>query len=286
MNDYKEAVHLFDTVVHPPILPDGEKLNAINELCKYFAEELQNQPTIPEDANEKRKLLRALLNIRPPLSISAHIQNLLDRVLWSERVDAGIVEPQEITPVLLGDNFSLHLWHGDICRLDCDAIVNAANNKLLGCFHPLHSCIDNAIHTGAGPRLREDCHTIMTLQDDDEETGSAKITRAYNLPSRFVLHTVGPIVQTVLQEKHKQLLASCYRSCLALAAETKQVKSIAFCCISTGVFGFPAKPAAEIAIEIARQWAQENPGVFERIIFNVFTENDFELYRYAFNIAG
>jgi O-acetyl-ADP-ribose deacetylase (regulator of RNase III) len=222
-------------------------------------------------------LLRALLNIRAPKPIPNEILQTLDRFLWTERMDRGIVEAD----TLQGGQEKLFLWRGDICALRVDAIVNAANSKLLGCFQPMHSCIDNAIHSGAGPQVREDCNKIMLLQETDEETGGAKITRSYNLPSRFIIHTVGPIVQGPLREEHTQLLASCYRSCLETAAETRMIKSIAFCCVSTGVFGFPAKEAAGIAVETVRQWLASHSGIPEKVVFNVFTEKDYELYRNA-----
>jgi O-acetyl-ADP-ribose deacetylase (regulator of RNase III) len=279
LNSYAKQIHLFEAITRPGLLTAVDKAQILPELCEFFIYETTTQKTtIPETHDEQRRLLRALLNVRPPRKIPGEIMNLLDRFLWTERNESGIIETALLQPAAE----KMYLWRGDICRLNCDAIVNAANNKLLGCFQPLHSCIDNAIHTSAGPRVREDCAAIMMIQGADEETGNAKITRAYNLPARFILHTVGPIVQSALQNKHKQLLVSCYRSCLDLAAETKQIQSIAFCCISTGVFGFPAKPAAKIAVETVRYWLQENPGTINQIIFNVFTENDFELYTDAF----
>jgi O-acetyl-ADP-ribose deacetylase (regulator of RNase III) len=282
LNDYAKQIHLFEPVKHPAVFSTVEKTIALNELVRFFANELPQNITIPEAYEEQRRFLRALLNIRFPKKIPLEIADTLDRFLWRERKEAGIIETSEMQ----SEAPNMYVWRGDICRINCDAIVNAANNKLLGCFQPLHSCIDNAIHTGAGPQVREDCNAIMTIQGKDEETGKAKITRAYNLPSRFILHTVGPIVQTELREKHKQLLASCYLSCLDLAAETRTIKSIAFCCISTGVFGFPAKPAVKVAIDTVRQWLEENPKTITQVIFNVFMENDYELYRNAFKTNG
>jgi O-acetyl-ADP-ribose deacetylase (regulator of RNase III) len=275
INDYAGRIDLFEPFVRPALLTAAEKKRALHDICGFFANEQQR--TIPKDYGEQRLLLRALLNIRAPKPIPNDILKTLDRFLWTERMDTGVVEAD----TLQGGPGKLFLWRGDICTLRVDAIVNAANKKLLGCLQPLHFCIDNAIHSGAGPQLREDCNNIMLLQKTDEETGGAKITRAYNLPSRFIIHTVGPIVQGALREEHKQLLASCYRSCLETAVETKMIQSIAFCCISTGVFGFPAKEAAGIAVETVRQWLASHSGIPGKVIFNVFTEKDYELYRNA-----
>jgi O-acetyl-ADP-ribose deacetylase (regulator of RNase III) len=281
LNDYKEQIHLFEPIVRPPLLTTSEKTSVLTKLCNYFARECPQQIIVPETATEQRKLLRVLLNIRHPHTIPVETLKLLDSFLWTERIDSGVVEMACLKPAV--DN--LFLWHGDICRLDVDGIVNAANEKMLGCFQPLHSCIDNAIHSAAGPIVREDCHTIMSMQNKDEKTGGAKITRAYNLPSRFILHTVGPIVQESVEEIHKQLLASCYISCLDLAAETGKITSIAFCCVSTGVYGFPAPLAVPIVVETVRTWLLKNPGIIERIVFTVFTGNDYDLYYTYFDKA-
>jgi len=173
----------------------------------------------------------------------------------------------------------LYLWQGDITTLKVDAIVNAANSALLGCFAPLHACIDNCIHTFAGIQLRLACNELMKKQGHEEGTGLCKITPAFNLPSRYVLHTVGPIIYTRVGEREKLLLASCYKNCLAAAAE-KRLESIAFCCISTGVFRFPADLAAQIAVETVEKWLLENPdSSVKKVVFNVFGNKDFEIYR-------
>ena len=171
----------------------------------------------------------------------------------------------------------LYLWQGDITRLKVDAIVNAANSQMLGCFQPLHNCIDNCIHTYAGIQLRLKCNEIMQAQGHEEETGKAKITPAYNLPCEYVIHTVGPIVQGPLTKKHEELLASCYQSCLDIAEENG-VKSIAFCCISTGVFMFPNKRAAEIAVETVKNWLDET-GSDMKVVFNVYKDIDYLFYK-------
>jgi O-acetyl-ADP-ribose deacetylase (regulator of RNase III) len=173
----------------------------------------------------------------------------------------------------------LSLWRGDITQLKTDAIVNAANSALLGCFQPFHACIDNAIHAAAGPRLRADCHALMTLQGHEEPTAHAKVTRGYHLPARFVVHTVGPIFDATQPGRMSALLAQSYQACLDLAAQVEPIRSIAFPCISTGVFGFPAPPAAHIAVDTVRTWLREHPGRFDQVVFNVFSQKDEALYR-------
>ena len=185
----------------------------------------------------------------------------------------GITQLVDLQPVQEG----IYLWQGDITTLRCDAIVNAANSQMLGCFAPCHGCIDNAIHTYAGVQLRLACGELMQQQGHEEETGKAKITPGFNLPCRYVLHTVGPIVGGRLTKRDQQLLASCYRSCLELA-EQNNVKSIAFCCISTGEFHFPNEKAAEIAIQTVKEYRERTYSKME-VIFNVFKETDLNIYR-------
>ena len=171
----------------------------------------------------------------------------------------------------------IYLWQGDITTLRCDAIVNAANSQLLGCFVPCHGCIDNAIHSFAGVQLRLACQQLMQREGHEEGTGEAKITPAFNLPCRYVLHTVGPIIYGSVTETDRKLLADCYRSCLELAS-AYGLRSVAFCCISTGEFHFPNRLAAEIAIKTVGEWQKENPGQME-VIFNVFKDNDYKIYQ-------
>ena len=185
----------------------------------------------------------------------------------------GITTLSDLEPIQKG----IYLWRGDITTLQCDGIVNAANSRLLGCFCPNHGCIDNAIHTFAGVQLRLACAKLMRKQGHEEETGKAKITPAYNLPCRYVLHTVGPIIKGCLTQQDCDLLASCYRSCLELA-EQNGLKSIAFCCISTGEFYFPNDKAAEIAIQTVKKYKERTPSEIE-VIFNVFKELDYNIYR-------
>ena len=228
---------------------------------------------IPSTEPEQRQLLRSLFNIRMPANISDSFLKVQNEYLQEELRRNGITELSDLTPVEPG----IYLWQGDITTLACDAIVNAANSGMTGCYQPCHNCIDNCIHTYAGIQLRNDCAEIMERQGYEEPTGQAKITSAYNLPCKYVIHTVGPIVQGRLTSKHEKMLASCYRSCLATAEENR-CKSIAFCCISTGVFGFPQRRAAEIAVQTVRDYRAETRSNIE-VIFNVFKNEDYEIYR-------
>ena len=227
---------------------------------------------LPADREEKRALLRALFNLRPPLPADERLLAVQDEYLAEELRARGTTLAAELAP-LSGD---ICLWQGDITTLAADAVVNAANNAMLGCFVPCHRCIDNAIHTYAGIQLRLACHELMERQGHEEPTGGAKITPAFNLPSRYVIHTVGPIVYASLTRRERDELASCYRSCLKLAREN-DLKSVAFCCISTGEFRFPNAAAAQIAVDTVREVLKEE-GVGMRVIFNVFKDIDREIY--------
>ena len=208
-----------------------------------------------------------------PHSPSEAFLQIQDAYLRQEAAQKGVTDLNTLRPVEEG----IYLWRGDITTLRCDAIVNAANSGLLGCFYPCHGCIDNAIHTYAGVQLRLACAALMEQQGHEEETGKAKITPAFNLPCRYVLHTVGPIVHGKLTQKEEEQLAACYRSCLDLAGQ-HAVKSIAFCCISTGEFHFPPRQAAEIAVETVRAYRAQTHSNLE-VIYNVFQERDYNIYR-------
>ena len=249
-----------------------QKLNEIllAEQPAYHAQAAQVEKT----EKAQRELLRALMNVRPPRPLSAEFLRMQDALLSAERESRGVVDVMALPAV--PSDARIVLWQGDITRLNADAIVNAANSALLGCFIPCHRCIDNAIHSAAGLQLRAACEELMKRQGHPEPTGAAKITAGYNLPARHVLHTVGPIVSGALTEEHRQLLASCYRSCLAVAAENG-LKSVAFCCISTGEFHFPNAAAAEIAVREVRAFLAENTSV-ERVVFNVFKDADLHIY--------
>lgn len=229
---------------------------------------------IPKSEQDQKNLLRALMNVRMPEPISEEILAVQDEYLLEENRLAGITDVSNLKPCGLSDQ--IYLWQGDITTLKVDAIVNAANSGMTGCYQPLHNCIDNIIGSKAGIRLRLRCHCIMQEQGHPEPTGQAKITPGYNLPCRCIIHTVGPIVEGLLTAEHERLLASCYRSCLQLAKEN-HLESIAFCCISTGVFMFPNQRAAEIAVETVRDWLNET-GSTMRIVFNVFKDLDREIY--------
>ena len=228
---------------------------------------------IPEDEESQKQLLRSLFNIRMPRPAGQEFIAVQDAYLQEELRCRGITELDDLQPVQDG----IYLWQGDITALRCDAIVNAANSQMLGCFVPCHRCIDNAIHTFAGIQLRLACAEQMRRQGHEEETGKAKLTPAFNLPCRYVLHTVGPIVGSRLTKRDEELLASCYRSCLELA-EQHGIKSVAFCCISTGEFRFPNEKAAEIAIRTVKECRERTQSKTE-VIFNVFKERDLHIYR-------
>lgn len=237
---------------------------------------------LPDDPRQAFDLYRALCNVRMPSGDTGHtlpddFYKVQSEVLKNITEEKGITEAAALPPAKLDHRLSL--WQGDITTLQVDAIVNAANSQMLGCFSPLHGCIDNIIHTMAGVELRETCYQIMKAQGHEEPTGSAKITPGYNLPAHFVIHTVGPIVSGWLTGKDKELLSSCYRSVLTLASD-HQLESLAFCCISTGVFHFPQDKAAEIAVNTVRSWLDVHPeSSVRRVIFNVFKDSDRNIYR-------
>lgn len=229
--------------------------------------------TISADTEQQKQLLRALMNVRAPKPIGTEFLRIQDEYLQYEIAAKGITDVAELTPVQHG----IYLWQGDITTLKCDAVVNAANSGMTGCYIPNHRCIDNAIHTFAGMQLRLVCDNLMEAQGYPEPAGSAKITPAFNLPSRYVLHTVGPVISGKVNKHERELLASCYRSCLELAAENK-LESVAFCCISTGEFHFPNELAAEIAVQSVKKFFRLQTGV-KKVIFNVFKDLDKNIYQ-------
>ena len=235
---------------------------------------------IPTTEQGKRDLFRALRNVREPKPVSEEFLRLQDEELQAQLQEKGIVEWDAVKQFsIFNSQFSISLWQGDITRLRVDAIVNAANAQMLGCFHPLHGCIDNAIHSAAGVQLREECHRLMLQQGHLEPTGRAKITKAYNLPCKYVIHTVGPIVPTgIPTPMQKEQLASCYRSIMQLADEN-HLESIAFCCISTGEFRFPNRWAAEIAVQTVKNYLTAHPDCsVKQVVFNVFKDEDKDIY--------
>lgn len=248
-----------------------------NQTCRNLIDALLSERPeltgieIPDDEAAQFRLYRSLVNIRPADSASAEYLSAEDAFLQEMTRRKGITTVAELKPA----EDHIYLWRGDITTLQCGAIVNAANSGMTGCWQPCHNCIDNCIHTFAGVRLRMKCAEIMRVQGHEEPTGTAKITPAYNLPCDFVIHTVGPIVRGRLTGKHCEQLKSFYRSCLELAVQSG-VSSIAFCCISTGVFGFPQENAAEIAVETIREFLKAHE---IEVICNVFSEKDFDIYQ-------
>lgn len=255
-------------------------MNTLDAAVRILLSENPAQESIrlPDDRKSKQNLMRALLNIRPPRPISREFLAAQDAELQLQLAEKGVVTISQTEPC--GCDERVRLWQGDITRLQVDAIVNAANNTLLGCFVPLHKCIDNAIHSAAGIELRLECDRLMRRQGHAEPTGKAKITKGYNLPARYVIHTVGPIVSDgIPTEQQEKQLADCYRSCLETAT-AYTVESMAFCCISTGEYGFPQQRAAEIAVATVMNYLNTvKHTTIKTIVFDVFTRNDYAIYR-------
>ncbi|MBS7009233.1 protein-ADP-ribose hydrolase [Anaerostipes sp.] len=232
---------------------------------------------------DKRRLLRSLMNVRMPGELPPRLLKVQDEYLQEETAQKGIVSVEEILTVKeeFGSRIrhadKISVWQGDITRISADAVVNAANSQMLGCFVPCHGCVDNAIHSAAGMQLREECFRIMQKQGHEEPQGKAKTTQGYNLPCRYVLHTVGPVICGILREEDCMALRSCYQSCME-AAEEKQLASIVFCCISTGEFHFPNERAAKIAMDTVLTFLDRESSI-KRVIFNVFKEKDRDIYR-------
>lgn len=264
------------------------KEERVKSLIEYLKKENAGYASIQEPVNavEQRRLLRSLMNARWPGWASEEFLEMQDELLLEESQERGIVDVMEI-PVIedeypcyeIKNSKRISLWQGDITRLKTDAIVNAANSQLLGCFIPCHGCIDNVIHSAAGIQLRNECAEIMNAQGHEEPVGKAKITKGYNLPAKHVIHTVGPVVGVEVTEKQKEQLKSCYLSSLKLA-EKNGLKTIAFCCISTGEFHFPNKLAAQIAVETVDRYLSGSK--IERVVFNVYKKEDMNIYRKLF----
>lgn len=235
-----------------------DRIENIDFCINYLLEQNQAQAEIPDNLKEKQKLLRILMNVWEPQPLSEEFLQAQDAELQAQLQEKGVATTRE------------RVWQGDITRLKVDAIVNAANSRGLGCWHPLHACIDNCIHSAAGLQLRRECNNI--LHGGEIATGGAIITPGYNLPAKYVIHTVGPIIATgVPTAGQEEQLAACYRSCIYLARE-HDCRSIAFCCISTGEFHFPNQRAAEIAVKVCREARM-------RVVFNVFKDIDYKIYK-------
>lgn len=241
-------------------------------LIEKLLQERREYMGVSLPTEEQRRLLRGLMNLRPPAPVSGEFLQVQDAYFQERLKERGVTKLEALTPVQPG----IYLWQGDITTLAVNAIVNAANSQMLGCFVPCHGCIDNAIHTYAGVQLRLECARLMAGQEEEEPTGCAKITKAYNLPCRYVLHTVGPIISGAVTQADRELLASCYRSCLKLASE-HELQSVAFCCISTGEFHFPNQEAARIAVQTVKEFLQ-TPTTVRKVIFNVFKDIDAKIY--------
>jgi O-acetyl-ADP-ribose deacetylase (regulator of RNase III) len=279
---YADAIELHVPFAPTPREPGAGGGGARHEVLEWLLSEHARSLPAPTSDEEIDLLIRDLLTVRPPGAIPAGAQACLDELLAGQARARGSVSPSEILAApgrLSIAGTPVTVWPGDITRLAVDAIVNAANTELLGCFRPHHACIDNAIHAAAGPRLREDCARIIEIQGHPERSGEAKITRAYHLPSRFVLHTVGPIVTSGrVQPEDERTLAASYVSCLELARTIPTVRTLAFCAISTGVFGYPKDGAAEVAVRTVSAWLGERSKAFDLVAFCVFSDADRDAY--------
>ena len=255
-----------------------QRLDTLVEAFKADSVQYKDLQT-PEDNEGKRRILRSLMNIRMPKKLDDSVLAVQDEYLRERIRENGIVELSDIPVIRDG----LSIWQGDITRLAVDAIVNAANSQMLGCFVPMHTCIDNCIHTFAGVQLRAECNRQMNQlrikygRDYEQPTAVPMLTDSYNLPAKKIVHIVGPIVEGRLTRALENDLADCYRNTLDLCAENG-LRSVAFCCISTGVFSFPNRRAAEIAVETVSKWLDEHIGQVDRVIFNVFKDEDKAYY--------
>jgi O-acetyl-ADP-ribose deacetylase (regulator of RNase III) len=291
LEEYRLEIHLDEKFLIPSPASDKEeeRLNLVENLLEYLYSESPDEFYDKIPSYEKKRLrLYSLLTVRGPKQLPSWFHDNLGSLLQRESLGKikKVNELQRISELFPSSKYraseTCSLWKGDITTLQIDAIINAANKRLLGCFRPFHRCIDNAIHSAAGPMLREDCNSIINLQGCLEGTGWAKITRAYNLPSKYVIHTVGPIHKKSFGEvtqKQKQELADCYTSCLNLASQIPSIRTIAFCSISTGEFGFPMEHATQISLNTIGEWVEINPERFDLIIFDVFSEKDYNIYK-------
>ncbi len=271
-SDYKNLIDL-NPYPRPALLSNAEMAEACDKLLQFFMRERGIHGEFSASYEKKRSLVRGLMNERAPLPVPDDILRVQDAFLWTESVERDIVPLSGIKEI----KHDISVWQGDITRLEVDGIVNAANKALLGCFVAGHHCIDNAIHSFAGMQVRADCAKIMEMQGSEEECGRAKITSAYNLPSKYILHTVGPMVGSRVRPEERAALCSCYLSCLDLAEEAG-LRSIAFCCISTGVFNFPQEEAAKIAMDTVLGWKLRHSKSEMKIVFNTYLPQDTKIY--------
>ncbi len=278
-SEYRSAIDL-SPYPRPALLDRAACTEACDTLLKFLLRERGLIAAFSATYERKRRLVRGYMNERPAHPVPSDILAVQDALFWTESVERGIVSPQDFPDRKPG----IALWEGDITRLAADGIVNAANKGLLGCFLPDHNCIDNVIHSAAGMQLRGDCAKILALQGREEDCGECKLTRAYNLPARYVLHTVGPMIWHSVEERQRAQLRSCYISCLNTAEEAG-LSSLAFCCISTGVFSFPREEAAEIAVGAVLNWKMRHPESRVRVIFNTFLPEDTQIYHNILSLA-
>lgn len=277
---FEQYKNLIDLTPYPrPALlqSEAELSDACEQILKFLLRERGMIAAFSASYEKKRELVRRYMNVRAAYPVPEEILSLQDALFWTESVNRGIVPVRDLPSKQHGMCF----WEGDITRLETDAVVNAGNKALLGCFLPGHNCIDNVIHSFAGMQLRNDCAKIIAAQGQEEEVGEAKLTRAYNLPAKYVIHTVGPVVGRELTEEHCAALRSCYTSCLNLAQEAG-LHEVAFCCISTGVFNFPREEAAEIAVGAVMNWKLRHPGSEIKVVFNTFLKEDTAIYSEIF----
>lgn len=271
LSEYKDIIDLVYKPRKRVILTESEKSSICDEMLGTLLEERNEIAAFSYPYKIKRDLIWGYLNQRLPNPVSERFLEIQDRLFGSETEENGVIDVDS-----LEYREDIALWKGDITRLNADAVVNAANNSLLGCFIPHHKCIDNVIHSRAGVQVRLDCSKIMGAQGEAEPAGCAKITLAYNLPSKYIIHTVGPMVGLRVTEEDRRVLRNCYLSSLNLAKEMK-IHTIAFCCISTGIFSFPNDEAAAVAVGAVKNWLLET-GYDMRIIFDVFLDKDLAIY--------
>ncbi len=278
-SEYKDVIDLTPYPRPVPYDTQEEMSAACDELLHFLLYEKGTIAAFSATYENKRENVRRYMNIRPAHPVPAEILAVQDRLFWTETLRRGIAELSECREYSHG----LCLWEGDITRINADAIVNAANKTLLGCFLPGHNCIDNIIHSRAGMQMRNDCAKIMSEQGKTEECGNTKVTRGYNLPCRYVFHSVGPMILREVTEEQRAQLRSCYLSVLN-QAEEMGLKSVAFCCLSTGVFNFPREDAAEIATGTVLNWKLRHPESGLKVIFDTYLKEDTQVYTHILNM--
>ncbi|MBR7186118.1 MAG: protein-ADP-ribose hydrolase [Clostridia bacterium] len=273
LSQYRNSIDL-TPYARPGMITEVEKEEACDQLLKFLLRERGLIAAFNATYEKKRRLVRDSMNVRPPHPVPPEILALQDRLFWAESLERGIIALDS----LAFDRYGIALYEGNIIRLGAEAIVNAANKTLLGCRIPGHECVDNVIHSAAGMQMRADCQRIIAALGHEEECGNARITRAYNLPAKYVIHTVGPMVGRQVTEDQRAALRSSYIAALNLAEEMN-LHSIAFCCVGTGVFNFPADEAAEIATGAVLGWKLRHEDYDLKVIFDTFRPKDTAIYQ-------